>query len=539
MVSVTCYGGANEIGGNQILVEDKDVKFFFDFGTPFARWNRYFEEFLRPRAGAGLLDPLIMGLLPAIRGIYREDLEYPQDIWDQLKSRYEVKDLTGANIAGILLSHAHLDHCGYISFLKEDIPIYSSAATAFIAKVIQDTAGGSEFEKEVCYFNPRQLSQGYLASSKGNRCQRKFQIVDIDNLPEKAQSFWNSRCVSRGGICQWETMEQLQLVRFRPKSIGGLPLSSFPVDHSIPGALAYAVETSAGWIVYTGDIRKHGLESEKTKQFIENVKKLKVKLLICEGTRVNDIKNISEEEVHSNCLRAVKNAKGKLVIADFGPRNIERIRIFLEIAKVTDRKLVILAKDAYLLRWLSYVSPEVSLSDWIRHMVLYQERKDPNNLKAWERDIRNWLSPDKSVNPSDINRYPANFILCFSFWDIKHLIDINITDGLYIYSASEVHSEDQAIDIRRLHNWLDAFNFQRIGLPAEVQKGKWEVPEDQLGFHASGHASGNDILDMIREIGPKVLIPVHTENPQFFAEKLKGTGIEVRIPKQGQPEIIT
>jgi len=43
---------------------------------------------------------------------------------------------------------------------------------------------------------------------------------------------------------------------------------------------------------------------------------------------------------------------------------------------------------------------------------------------------------------------------------------------------------------------------------------------------------------MIREIDPKVSIPVHMENPQFFAEKLKRTGIEVRIPKQGQHEIV-
>jgi len=59
-----------------------------------------------------------------------------------------------------------------------------------------------------------------------------------------------------------------------------------------------------------------------------------------------------------------------------------------------------------------------------------------------------------------------------------------------------------------------------------------------IRFSCLGHASGKDILDMIREIDPKVSIPVHMENPQFFAEKLKRTGIEVRIPKQGQHEIV-
>ncbi len=537
MVTVTCYGGVNEIGGNQILVEDGDIKFFFDFGTPFARWNRFYEEFLRPRPGAGILDPLTMGLLPPIQGLYRADLEYPRNIWNQLKSRHGFRDLTKANISGVLLSHAHLDHCGYISFLKDNIPVYSSAATAFIAKAIQDTAGSSEFEKEVCYFSPRSPREDYLAShNRRARYQRRFKIVDINSLSEEALLFWKRRCISHDRMHYWELMQQLQWVEFQPKVIGGLPLLSFPVDHSIPGALAYAVETSAGWIAYTGDIRKHGLESQKTKEFIEKVKELKVTLLICEGTRVDDVKSISEEEVYENCLKSVKDARGKLIIADFGPRNIERLRIFLEIAKATGRKLVILSKDAYLLGCLSHVCPEVFLYNQLKDIVVYQERKDPNSLKAWERDIRDRLP---LVKHSDVSQYPGNFILCFSFWDIKHLIDINVTGGLYIYSASEVYSEEQAMDVRRLHNWLDAFNFQKIGLPVEVGNGKWEVPEDQSGFHASGHASGKDILDMIKEINPKILIPVHTERPQFFSEKLKGTGIDVRIPMQGRREVIT
>jgi len=326
MVKVTCYGGVNEIGGNQILVEDGDVKFFFDFGTPFARWNQFYEEFLRPRRSAGILDPLTMGLLPPIQGLYRADLEYPQNIWSQVKSRHGFRDLTKANISGVLLSHAHLDHCGYISFLKHNIPVYCSAATAFIAKAIQDTSGGNEFEKEVCYFSPRSPRQDYLGSDRDVRHQRRFKMVDINNLSKRALLFWNRR----RKMSDWEPMEQLQQLEFQPKTIDRLPLLSFPVDHSIPGAFAYAVETSAGWIAYTGDIRKHGLESQKTKEFIEKLKELDVTLLICEGTRVDDVKSISEEEVYENCLKSVKEAKGKLIIADFGPRNIERLRIFLK-----------------------------------------------------------------------------------------------------------------------------------------------------------------------------------------------------------------
>jgi mRNA degradation ribonuclease J1/J2 len=37
MVSITCYGGANEIGGNKIVVQDGDTCLSFDFGTSFSR----------------------------------------------------------------------------------------------------------------------------------------------------------------------------------------------------------------------------------------------------------------------------------------------------------------------------------------------------------------------------------------------------------------------------------------------------------------------------------------------------------------------
>ena len=70
-----------------------------------------------------------------------------------------------------------------------------------------------------------------------------------------------------------------------------------------------------------------------------------------------------------------------------------------------------------------------------------------------------------------------------------------------------------------------------VGLPLEVTPGCWDVPSDQHGFHASGHASGPDLIDIIRTIRPKMLIPVHTERPEAFIEALRDSGIEVRLPQ--------
>ena len=74
MTSLTFYGGVNEIGGNKILLQDKDTRIFLDFGKGFGRRSRFFEEYINPRVAIGIEDFLTMELLPSIEGVYRDDL---------------------------------------------------------------------------------------------------------------------------------------------------------------------------------------------------------------------------------------------------------------------------------------------------------------------------------------------------------------------------------------------------------------------------------------------------------------------------------
>ena len=57
MVCLTFYSGINEIGGNKLLLADDDSKLLIDFGFPYKRHKLFYEEYLKPRGGAGLLDP--------------------------------------------------------------------------------------------------------------------------------------------------------------------------------------------------------------------------------------------------------------------------------------------------------------------------------------------------------------------------------------------------------------------------------------------------------------------------------------------------
>jgi ribonuclease J len=101
-----------------------------------------------------------------------------------------------------------------------------------------------------------------------------------------------------------------------------------------------------------------------------------------------------------------------------------------------------------------------------------------------------------------------------------------------LFSSSEPHDEEQEIDFRRLHSWLKHFELKPFGLPTE-KDGEWQIPDEERGLHASGHACGTDLLNIAREIKPEILIPVHSEHPAFYVDNLSSGGINVILPTVG------
>ncbi|MDK2896878.1 MAG: ribonuclease [Candidatus Atribacteria bacterium] len=514
-LQITVYDGANSIGGNKILLEDRETAIFLDFGLNFKLRDTYFSEFLTPRSRRGLLDFLHLGFLPPLRGIYRKDLE-PSDtnVWSR------VPPAKSTTVQGVLLSHAHLDHSGHISFLQEDIPVVASLATSLLTKAIQDTSR-SDLEYEICYFNPKKEKEGYLSSESYQKCpsvQRPFLVCNCHSVPDKIKEFWEQSPSSR--------KLQSRAISFDNTIIGELSIRSYPVDHSIFGATAYAIKTTAGWVVYTGDLRLHGKFGNLTREFIRQVQALSPLALICEGTHPKEGKPITEETVKENVFREVRKAEG-LVIADFGPRNLERLLTFQQVALTCGRQLVIMAKDLYLLLALSLV-PDFAEVDLNQAILLYRGIKDSRS--KWEKELYQ-KHQAKTITPSQIRENQNQLILCLSYWDINELIDINPDPGaLYIYSSSEAYEEEQKFDLNRLANWLKLFGIKPVGLP-DLKTGK--IKSAEKGYHASGHISGGELLNLIQEVNPRCVIPVHTQQPEFFSKNLPQK--QLCLPQKGQP----
>jgi len=511
-VSLTVYDGAATIGGNKILLEDGDTAVFLDFGTSFSARFQYYEEFLLPRSRAGLLDLIHMGLLPPLRGIYRTDLEDAGGrAWERAR-RYPYYREGRAD--AVLLSHAHMDHCGYISFLDTGIPVVSTCMTAYLAKAIQD-CGAHQFEGEMCYTVPKVAGDEGTLGAGGHRefpYERRTYLI-ADAVCVDPGDFWNlSPSAPRGRPFPPQRLEATGRVR-------GLQVRFLPVDHSIHGAAAIAVETSAGWVVYTGDLRRHGGRGAMTEAFVREAAALHPAALVCEGTNIGKEPGATEEQVHAACLAAVQDAPGQFVVADFGPRNVERLLIFLEIARRTGRRLAVTDKDAYLLTAMHAVDPSIPTPATERHLVVYRRAllKPP----LWVDRVRGWYP--EQVGAADVHAHPGEFICCFSFFDAGELIDIDPDGGRWIYSASEAHNEEQRFELWRLRNWLDRFRLTPVGLA-----------ESASPFHASGHISGRELRELIGQVAPRLVIPVHTTAPQRFREILPAE-LHVHVPAVGVP----
>ena len=413
MTSLTFYGGVNEIGGNKILLEDKDTKVFLDFGKSFSRRATYFEEYLNPRTSNGIVDFLTMGLVPEIRGAYRDDLMV------MAGRKPEEPD-----VDAVLLTHAHADHADYISFLHEDIPIHMGSACHLILKALSERASRT-IEKEVLDFKPRPYS--------------------TRDVPIKRK------------IKEFRTGDKFK--------IGSLEVEPIHVDHSVPGAYGFIIWTSEGPIAYTGDIRLHGTHSEMTCDFINRAKEVKPIALITEGTRISDKeKDESEKKVYNESSKTVSETDN-IVFADFNFKDVDRLMTFYNIAKETGRKFVVKMNDAFFLKHLSQDKhlnvPNIDDDD----IIIYLPKRGSGTYadRDYKGKDREFLDMHNTWTAEQIAANPDKVLCGIGFYSFTALIDMKLKPGArYIHSSSEPYNEEQELSQERLNAWIDHFGMQKF-----------------------------------------------------------------------------
>ncbi len=474
---ITFHGGINEIGGNKFLVEDKGTKIFMDFGMSFSAEKKYFAEFLNARNSNSLIDMLELGLLPNVKGLYRRDYARHMGF-----DGYEETE-----IDAMLLTHAHTDHCAYIPYLREDIPIYCSEESRLVLQNFDDT-GDEEYltlkEKFQVYTNKK----GEISRATGDKVQvpRKVHVF------ESAKSF----------------------------SIDSIQVEPLPVDHSIPGVHAFILHTSSGSIANTADLRFHGRRSDETEKFVDKCSESSLDLLLCEGTRVDKSSPYTEYDVEKQASKIIKDTE-KLVICNYPVRDLDRFLSFYNAVKESGRKLVIDFKQAYLLKLFQsspnlkskYPSPTdkyleiyVPRGKWglvDKDLAKFSERQLLLDYEVWQQEF---VGYPNSVDYRDVSKNQKESVLFCSDFKLQDLIDLKPDAGSsYIRSSTEPFDVEMRLKEKQIKNWLERFGI--------ITKER-----DWHQIHVSGHGDKAQIKKIVEGSKPKRLIPVHTVHADHFKE---------------------
>lgn len=281
------------------------------------------------------------------------------------------------------------------------------------------------------------------------------------------------------------------------------------VDHSTPAAYGFIVHTSEGAVVYTGDFRLHGPMAWMTQDFIEKAMEAEPIAMICEGTRVAPVevrKPFTEHGVYEYADRVIKDTD-KLVVTCFYPRDVDRMKTYQALAKANNRKFVVSSRVAHLLLALKD-DPGIEVPDPINDENMLVYCREMLRPPKWEQEFH-----DICVRSDYIHEHQGELIMHLDFAHFTELIDIKPEPGSqFIHSMSEPFEENDIEDEVK-HNWLDHFGF------------KFHQA------HASGHCSKEEIFQVIEEIKPRKVFPVHTEYPEMFKKSIKS---EVVLPEIGK-----
>lgn len=476
MVSVTAYGGVGEVGGNQILVQEGNSRIFLDFGMSFGKFFTYFDAFLTPRKLNGMGDYFELGLIPQLAGIYRNDY---------LKHMGRPEEQLACD--GVFVSHAHADHIGMIHFLRPDLTIHATPETLKIMESLEQTSATGLTE-----FSNMKRTFEFYSNKKGGSSRLEG---------EKAK------------------VPRSKKVMDKPVEIGQMKIRTSLVNHSLPGATAYIIETPNGTLAYSGDLRFHGYGGHLTERFVKEA--AGIDTLIIEGTRMKHSSVMTEEELTSRVKAEIEATKG-IVLANWPVRDTDRLISFLKAAKACGRYLAINPKQANLLEKLAEVNSEIPKPDdpsikifvtrksWgLIDRQLSDKKLLDEDYKEWERKYLDWPN---MIDYTELREKPSEYVVRTDFFDMTELIDIRPNEtSCYIRSVCEPFDDKMDFNEEIVKAWLDHFKVARR--PPTI--------------HCSGHAPGQDIQRIVEEINPKTVIPVHTENASKFSEFCKNCIIPV------------
>ena len=278
------------------------------------------------------------------------------------------------------------------------------------------------------------------------------------------------------------------LVHRQTIQIGDIKVTPYLCDHSAFDSYMLLCEANGEKALYTGDFRSNGRKSfERLLKHLPN----KVDKLICEGTTLSrsEKKTLTEAELEEQAVALFREVSGPIFILQ-SSTNIDRIVTMYRAAKRSGR---IFLQELYMAEITAAIGeniPNPSFSD------VYAFITNPNKYDL--------LAKHQRIGKNHIAK--ESFVMCVRSSMLRYLKGLAelmpFDDGLLVYSMWNGYQNQEQ---------MKAFlaECENMGLKIVV-------------LHTSGHADADTIKDLIQSVNPDEIIPVHTENAEWFSNYTYG-----------------
>lgn len=277
-----------------------------------------------------------------------------------------------------------------------------------------------------------------------------------------------------------------------PVVVGDMKITPILVDHSAFDAYMLLVESDGVLVLYSGDFRSTGRKS-----FDWTLKNLpdKVDVLICEGTNLGATKkpSISEKDLEEKAVELFRKHKGPVFILQ-AATNIDRIVTMYRAAKRSGR---IFLEDLYMAEVARAAAPSIpnpSFED-VRVFLDRYYKEDHFRYQLFDAYGNSKIGRNEIAEQS--------FVLCVRASMgglLKSLSNkMNFDDGLMIYSMWDGYKAKPEMG-----------NFLKLSA---------DLGLTEVALHNSGHADIQTIEALVDKVNPRKIIPVHTENAEWWSEK--------------------
>ncbi|WLD13540.1 MBL fold metallo-hydrolase [Planctellipticum variicoloris] len=279
--------------------------------------------------------------------------------------------------------------------------------------------------------------------------------------------------------------------------IGDFAVTVFSVDHSIYGAQAFLIEAEGKSVLYSGDLRLHGRKPGMHRSLIEAVKDRAIDVLLMEGTHIShpDHWGPNEYELEDEITELVRSAPG-LVLASFSPQHVDRLVGFYRATIKAGRTFVADTYTAFVMHLLasetSIPRPESAENVKVFFPKFFLETFEKKRLEGFF-----FLMSPARIGVEEIRSNPSQYVMLFRPSMLESDFGGTLPPGTRcLYS--------------RWTGYLDRPDWQ------PVKDALTKAEGDLIEVHTSGHIFHGDIIDLVGQLSAKLVVPIHTFEPEKF-----------------------